>query len=218
MGGKNQQSVRCISHYYPQKLIFYLKMCTKENTPLAFPTACSLCWKSRVHWWAEESAFCGLPSRSPVCPSPGNHRRWRSAGVQAHKQQHAGTCRRTTVTPSPQSCDQDKDGITVGHFLSMDWKGNDKRTEADTDSHWTIYSWQTDRDEGRLTDRKKQRDNESNRQAGGQKERRGGGAGGGGGGGGGVGGGERKTNRRRDKQTSWERGEKKRQGKWLIDL
>ena len=61
-----------------------------------------------------------------------------------------------------------------------------------------IYSWQTDR----LTDRKKQRDNESNRQAGGQKERRGGGWGG-----------ERKTNRRRDKQTSRERGDNKREGK-----
>ena len=99
---------------------FYLKMCATENTPLVFPIACSLCWKSRVHWWAEESAFCGLPSKSPVCPSPGNRRRWRSAGVQAHRQQHAGTCRRTTVIPSPQSSNQDRDGITVGHFLSMD--------------------------------------------------------------------------------------------------
>ena len=181
-------------------------MCTTENTPLAFPTACSLCWKSRVHWWAEESAFCGLPSRSPVCPSPGNHRRWRSAGVQAHRQQHAGTCRRTTVTPSPQSYDQDKDGITVGHFLSMDWKGNDKRTEADTDSHWTIYSWQTDREEDRLTDRKKQQDNESNRQAGGQKERRGGGLVGGGG--------EREKDQQKERQTDKQReGREKERGK-----
>ena len=41
--GKNQQSVRCISCYYPQKLICFLKMCTTQNTPLVFPTACSLC-------------------------------------------------------------------------------------------------------------------------------------------------------------------------------